>query len=125
MIPWCNLYDISMLDIKDLKAEEIGYWRKHNRLHGWMEHLWEKRGNTAEFNCVDLVLDNDDLNQLQKDIEEKELPTTTSFFFGSDSYDHYDEQMQQEDLDIIKNANEQYKMVMTSYIAVGGKEDNE
>ena len=53
------------------KGEEIGYWRKHNRLHGWMEHLWEKRGNTAEFNCVDLLLDNDDLNQLQKDIEEQ------------------------------------------------------
>ena len=28
------------------KGEEIGYWRKHNRLHGWMEHLWEKRGNS-------------------------------------------------------------------------------
>ncbi len=44
------------------KGEEIGYWRKHNRLHGWMEHLWEKRGNTGVFNCVDLLLDNDDLN---------------------------------------------------------------
>jgi hypothetical protein len=91
------------------KGEEIGYWRKHNRLHGWMENLWEKRGNTAEFNCVDLVLDNDDLNQLQKDIEEKELPTTTGFFFGGDSYDHYDADMQQEDLNIIKNAKQAIK----------------
>jgi len=91
------------------KGEEIGYWRKHNRLHGWMEHLWEKRGNTAEFNCVDLVLDNDDLNQLQKDIEEKDLPSTTGFFFGGDSYDHYDEQMQQEDLDTLKNAKQAIK----------------
>ena len=65
--------------------------------------------NTGEFNCVDLVLYDDDLSQLQKDIEEKDLPSTTGFFFGGDSYDHYDADMQQEDLNIIKNAKQSIK----------------
>ena len=32
--------------------EELTYWRKHNRLQGWMEELWEDRGrpNVREHN---------------------------------------------------------------------------
>ena len=28
--------------------EELAYWRKHNRLHGWMEDLYRDRGNPVE-----------------------------------------------------------------------------
>lgn len=95
---------LDMFLYKRQPSEEIGFWRKHNRLHGWMEKLWEERGNTGEFNCTDLVLYMEDLTKLQKDIEEKNLPKTGGFFFGNDSYDYYDEEMQQEDLNIIKQA---------------------
>ena len=43
--------------------EELAYWRKHNRLHGWMEDLYRDRGNAVEheafgnsFNCVEVEL---------------------------------------------------------------------
>jgi hypothetical protein len=26
------------------EKEEIGYWRKHHDLHGWMSDLWERKG---------------------------------------------------------------------------------
>jgi len=68
---------------------EIAYWRKHNRLQGWMENLWyEIRKNTEEFNCVDMELNWEDVMQLATDIEKRNLPDTTGFFYGSDSYDY-------------------------------------
>ena len=36
---------------------EIGSWRKHNRLHGWMEELWREKGNEGEFNTEELLLE--------------------------------------------------------------------
>ena len=69
---------------------QIAYWRKHNRLHGWMESLWD--GGT--FNCVDLALDEEDLDRLETTILDKELPETGGFFFGNDSYEDYDEVVQ-------------------------------
>ena len=26
------------------EEESLADWRKHNRLHGWMEDLWEDKG---------------------------------------------------------------------------------
>ncbi len=73
-------------DIKD--ATEIAYWRKHNRLQGWMEALWVKKGNTDEFNCKRLYLVPEDIDALEKDIANRKLPMTEGFFFGRDSYDY-------------------------------------
>ena len=42
------------------KSKEIGYWRKHNRLQGWMQNLYENKGGDGTFNCVDLDLTMDD-----------------------------------------------------------------
>ena len=40
------------------KGEEIAYWRKHNRLHGWMEELWrEKTGKEGRFNSEEVILE--------------------------------------------------------------------
>ena len=35
------------------QSEEIGYWRKHNRLHGFFEEMWRERNPDAQddFNC--------------------------------------------------------------------------
>lgn len=70
---------------------ELAYWRKHNRLQGWMEQLWYDKGRPnsqedGDFNCVDLELDADDIDALEEAIHSFSLPQTEGFFFGSDSY---------------------------------------
>ena len=72
---------------------EIAYWRKHPNLQGWMEDLWIAKGaeGGVEFNCVDLELDEEDLDKLEESLDSKELPETTGFFFGSNADDHYAE----------------------------------
>jgi hypothetical protein len=65
---------------------EIAYWRKHNRLQGWMESLYIKKGGTEQFNCVDVEIGWEDVIQLQEDINNHSLPHTRGDFFGIDSY---------------------------------------
>jgi len=67
---------------------EIACWRKHNRLQGWMESLYIKKGGTKEFNCVDVELEWEEIVQLATDIDNRHLPETEGFFFGSDSYSY-------------------------------------
>ena len=80
---------------EDSEQEEITYWRKHNRLHGWMEDLFRDKGNAvgnsdsgigSDFNCVELELSESDLEQLEAHVENKALPETGGFFFGDDSF---------------------------------------
>jgi hypothetical protein len=117
--------------------EEVAYWRKHNRLQGWMETLWvtkleEKRKqreamdegdrfleaiDTVEeedqstFNCVEIELDEHDLDSLENDIEDRNLPETSGFFFGNDSYEDYEGEYgyKNTDLEFIKNARKALK----------------
>jgi len=86
------------LSAKKGKEEiEIGYWRKHNALHGWMENLWNELGRPRQnkedlcFNCIPLQLNTEHLDRLEKDILNNDLPETQGFFFGADSRedDHY------------------------------------
>ena len=85
---------------------EIAYWRKHNRLHGWMENLWLEKGGSGEFNCVALELTTEDLDRLEEAINEKEMPETHGFFFGGDSYEGYEEWYKETDLEFIAKARE-------------------
>ena len=80
---------------QDGEEESLADWRKHNRLHGWMEELWEDKGQPnindeespmGDFNCIPLELTIKDLNNLEKDIEEKVMPDIGGFFFGDDSF---------------------------------------
>lgn len=80
---------------------EIAYWRKHPNLHGWMEQLYHTKGGDADtFNGVELELTWDDINLLEHDILNNQLPGTTGFFFGNPSDDYY----RQQDLEFVKNA---------------------
>jgi hypothetical protein len=79
---------------------EIAYWRKHPNLHGWMQKLWERQGNSGDFNGDELELTWDDIEQLELDIVAGALPGTSGFFFGNDADDHYREQ----DLKFIRDA---------------------
>ena len=95
------------------EKEEIAYWRKHPNLQGWMENLWEAKGKPGlpedhepgmmgDFNCVPVELNHDDLDDLEDTVRGSGLPSTTGFFFGSDSDDYYKEQ----DLEFIRKARE-------------------
>ena len=77
---------------------ELAYWRKHNRLQGWMEQLWEDKGRPnfdpkqdvggmGDFNCIPVEITLSDLEQLEAHVVNKALPQTGGFFFGHDSYD--------------------------------------
>ena len=81
--------------VKDGEEESLADWRKHNRLHGWMEELWIDKGKPNEnkeespmgdFNCVPLELTSSDLDVLEADINDKTMPDTGGFFFGDDSF---------------------------------------
>lgn len=102
------------------KPIDIAYWRKHPNLQGWMEKLWLKRQNSSDvksdqidenkysfkdFNCVELELTWEDLDQLEKDILSEKVSTlnTTGFFFGNPS----DYQYRDYDLKFIKEAKAQ------------------
>lgn len=81
----------------------LAYWRKHPNLQGWMERLWVSKGypNTPPdfklweqgFNGIELELDREDIDRLERDIENGELAKleTTGFFFGNASDDYYRE----------------------------------
>lgn len=64
------------------KPEELMYWRKHPNLHGWMERLYRNKGGAGEFNCQDVLIEEDDLDALEKDVLADALPKTAGFFFG-------------------------------------------
>ena len=92
----------AMVNPSVTQPREIAYWRKHPNLHGWMQRLWVRKTNEAgvvdddpdragEFNGVELELTWEDLDQLEQDIRDKNLPDTSGFFFGNDADDHYRE----------------------------------
>ncbi len=94
------------------KPRELAYWRKHPNLQGWMEHLWHKKRNAegnpvvedaddmGTFNGVELELTWQDIDELEKAVKKRELPSTQGFFFGNDADQYYYDQ----DLEFIKNA---------------------
>jgi hypothetical protein len=94
---------------------EISYWRKHPNLQGWMENLYREKGGTEDFNCVEVELTLEDLDELESAIAGTSLPETCGFFFGDDSDDYYKEK----DLQFIEQARSKiedgYKVVYSSW----------
>ena len=89
------------------EREDVFYWRKHNRLQGWMEELYRRKGGRKEFNCVDVELSLEDIDQLEAAILNKNLPETGGFFFGNDSYSDYEDEFhgyKNDDLAFIEKA---------------------
>lgn len=95
------------------KKEELACWRKHPNLQGWMENLWESKGRPnahedkdsngmSDFNCVELELTKEDLDDLEQDVTNGTLPDTVGFFFGSNS----DVEYGQQDLEFVNKARE-------------------
>jgi hypothetical protein len=94
---------------------ELAYWRKHPNLEGWMSDLYSRKGGTEEFNCQEVELTLEDLEDLEKAINFKEMPETSGFFFGDDSDEYYREH----DLEFIKDARnaikDGYRVFYTSW----------
>jgi hypothetical protein len=90
----------AMVNPNATEPREIAYWRKHPNLHGWMQRLWESKGNSGEFNGDELELTWEDLDKLEQDIRNKKLPDTSGFFFGNNADDHYRE----DDLKFVREA---------------------
>jgi hypothetical protein len=91
--------------------EEIQYWRKHPNLQGWMENLYNQKGGEDEFNCANVQLTWEDLEELEQDIKENRLPETCGFFFGINSDEEYKEETLdwiQRSLDSIKDGYDVY-----------------
>jgi len=82
------------------EKEEIAYWRKHPNLQGWMENLWRSKGGTGEFNCEEVELTFQDLDNLMDAIKGSNLPQTKGFFFGDDKDYYYS----QNDLNFVQEA---------------------
>lgn len=96
-------------DYDDTSRRQLSYWRKHPNLQGWMERLWLKKSSVPiskddqfiediyptqrDFNCVELELTWDDIENLERDIVSGKVAKlgTEGFFFGSPSDNHYRE----------------------------------
>ena len=103
----------SEVDFKEtnLKPEEVHYWRKHPNLHGWMQSLYEAKGGTSDsFNGDCVILDEEDLDNLEDDIKNGNLPDTSGFFFGNSMGDE-----DNDDLEFVKKAREVIKEGKTVY----------
>ena len=90
-------------------SEEIAYWRKHNRLEGFMRDLWIEKGRPDaskeypnDFNCIMIELSPPDIDRLDEAVVNDKLPETQGFFFGSDSQG--DEYKKQNTLEFISEA---------------------
>lgn len=57
---------------------ELGYWRKHPNLHGYIVENFAD----GEDNCQPIYLDEDDIRQIIGAIKAGTLPDTEGFFFG-------------------------------------------
>lgn len=86
-------------------CQKIFYWRKHNHLHGWFKKIYEEKGGQEEFNCKYLLLDNKDIDRLEK--EYINLEPTPGFFFGRQS--EMDDEALQQITDFIAKARDEFK----------------
>ena len=89
---------VDMIFPKGTTANEIAYWRKFHQLHGWMERLYRAKNGPGEtFNCNDVRLMPEDVNQLETDAKNG-LPATQGFFFGNGEWN---EECEKEVLDFV------------------------
>lgn len=79
------------------KVYDLGYWRKHPNLHGYIVQTFAE--NVDE--CQDIELDQEAMVKLIAAVKAGELPSTTGFFFGRS--DGSDEE-KQHDLSILTRA---------------------
>lgn len=60
------------------KTFELGYWRKHPNLHGYIVNAFAN----GKDDCQKIDLSEEHLLEIIEAVEKKELPHTEGFFFG-------------------------------------------
>jgi hypothetical protein len=65
------------------KVYDLGYWRKHPDLHGYIVNSHAG----GDDNCQPIQLTQDDIQGIMAAIKEQRLPKTTGFFFGDSNTD--------------------------------------
>ena len=69
----------------------FAYWRKFSALHTWMQILYETKGGTGDFNCQQVRLMPEDIDDLEEAAKTKSLRPVSGFFFGySDTFSDED-----------------------------------
>lgn len=99
---WTNWEDRTKNPMEDgfkihSKHLELGYWRKHPNLHGYIVQEFAE----GEDNCQRIDLDSADLEKIILAVIGESLPETSGFFFGK-SYGTQEER--DEDLKILREA---------------------
>src|ERR1035437_7806765 len=91
---WEKPEDNTIEDGKRLKGKilELGYWRKHPNLHGFIVNSFAE----GEDKCQEIELDSDQLKEIIIAVNAGTLPDTSGFFFG-----HTDGTEKDEDLKIL------------------------
>ena len=71
MYAYTTSEEVSEVDFSVSDSTELYYWRKFNALHGWMSDLYyAKGGKSADFNCDNVRIDLDDLEDLEEVLKE-------------------------------------------------------
>ena len=79
-------------------------WRKHAKLQEFMEKIWyQQEGSVDAFNCKDLILNKEIIEELQKCIETNTMPASPGgFFYGHQFQDEQADEYKEKDLRFCK-----------------------
>ena len=90
MYAYTTAEEVSEVDFSVSDSTELYYWRKFNALHGWMQDLYyAKGGKSDEFNCDNVRIDAEDLDDLEEVLKKGLLRPVDGFFFGSQTVEAY------------------------------------
>jgi len=89
---------------REKTGEADFYWRKHSRLQEFMEDIWyNKLGRADEFNCKELVLTKEMLQELLDALEKNNLPKSDGgFFYGHEFQDESAKEYHNQDIKFCK-----------------------
>lgn len=89
-----DMFSVIIDTAEKAESEELHCWRKHPDLHGWMEKLYYNKGGKEIFNCQEVVLSKEDIENLLKDIKEDKMEKTYGFFFGETQEEFWKEDIE-------------------------------
>ena len=84
-----------------VERHEFATHRKFNALEGFMRDQWASFGNEGEFNCCDLHISTEILDELKQRIKDDALDPASGFFFGSSEKDEWYKQQLKELVEVV------------------------
>jgi len=71
---------------------ELGYWRKHRKLHGYIVNTFAE----GKDECQKIDLGMDELRKIATALRTNDLPDTEGFFFGNEEIDNEEKERSEE-----------------------------